>query len=89
MPTIAIDHPVLHQMTAVLSAITVCGHRYEFPRGQRSALIARPGLVNPNVNLQATIVRQIDRRRRGSPIDSGKPAGVAMGQELTARLAAS
>ena len=79
-----IDHAVLHQMAAGI----VRDHRVrhavmaEFPGGERSALIARPGLVDPDMNLQAAIMRQIDRRRRGAPIDCGEPAGVAMGQDI-------
>ena len=79
-----IDHPVLHQMAAGV----VGDHRVrdtvmtEFPRGQRSALIARPGLVDPDMNLQAAIMREIDRRRRRAPVDGGEPAGIAMGQDV-------
>ena len=64
------DHRVRHAVMA------------EFPGGQRSALIARPGLVDPDVNREAAIVRQIDRRRRRSPVDRRQPAGVAMRQDV-------
>ena len=79
-----IDHAVLHQMAAGV----VRDHRMrhavmaEFPCGERSALIARPGLVDPDMNLQAAIMREIDRRRRRAPVDRREPAGVAMGQDV-------
>jgi hypothetical protein len=53
-----IDHAVLHQMAAgvirnhcVWNAVVA-----EFPRRERGALIARPGLVDPDMNLQAAIM---------------------------------
>jgi len=33
----------------------------ELPGGQRSALIARPGLVDPDMNSQTAVVRLVDR----------------------------
>ena len=79
-----IDHAVLHQMAAGVVGDHGVRHAVvaEFPGGQRSALIARPGLVDPDMNLQAAIMRQIDRRRRRAPVDRGEPAGVAMGQDV-------
>ena len=79
-----IDHAMLHQMAAGVVGDHRVRHAVmaEFPGGQRSALIARPGLVDPDVDGEAAIMRQIDRRRRRAPIDGRKPAGVAMGQDI-------
>ena len=54
----------------------------EFEGGQRRALIARAGLIDPNVNRNPGIMRVIDRRRRRAPVDTGEPPGVAMGQDV-------
>ena len=79
-----IDHAVLHQMAAgvvgdhgVRDAVMP-----EFPGGERGALIARPGLVDPDVDRDAALMRQVDRRGRRAPIDRRQPAGVAMGQDV-------
>ena len=79
-----IDHAVLHQMTAGVIRDYRMRHAMvaKFPCRERSALIARPGLVDPDMNLQAAIMRQINRRRRGAPIHRRKPAGIAMGQDI-------
>ena len=54
----------------------------ELPGGQRRALVARPRLVDPDMDSDAALVRGVDRRGRGAPIDGGEPAGVAMGENL-------
>ena len=66
------DHGVRHAVLA------------ELPGGQRGALVARPRLVDPDMDGDARVVRQIDRRGRGAPIDGREPAGVAMGQHVDA-----
>ena len=72
-----------------LSAITVCGTPClrEFPGGEASALVARPRLVDPDMDRQPGIVRGVDRRQRRAPVDGGQPAGVAVGQHLQALAA--
>ena len=84
-----IDQPVLHQVAAGIVGDHRVRHAVlaELPGGERSALIARPGLVGKDVNGNALIVRQIDRRRRGADIDRREPAGIAMGEHVH-RLAA-
>ncbi|MGY4283591.1 hypothetical protein ACVWXO_002811 [Bradyrhizobium sp. LM2.7] len=79
-----IDHAVLHQMPARV----VRNHRVrhavmtELPRRERGALVARAGLVDPDVDLDAALMRQIDRRGRRAPVDGGEPTGVAMGERV-------
>ena len=81
-----VDHPVLHQMTA--GAIGDHGMRHavmtELPRRERGALIARAGLVDPNMDGMAAVVRQIDRSSGRAPIHRRQPAGIAMGQHVDA-----
>ena len=36
------------------------------------------------MNLDAAVVRQIDRRGRGADIDGGQPASIAVGQDIDA-----
>ena len=69
-----------------LSAITVCGTPClrELPGRQAGALVARPRLVDPDMDRDAGIVRLVDRRQRGAPVDGGEPAGVAMGERVDA-----
>ncbi len=69
------DHRVGHAVLA------------ELPGGERSALIARAGLVDPDMDAQPAVMRQIDRRRGGADVDGGEPAGIAMGEQVD-RLAA-
>ncbi len=79
-----IDHDVLHQMAAGIVGDHRMRHAMmaEFPGGERGALVARARLVDPDMDGGAPIMRQIDRRRRRAPVDGGKPAGVAMGQDV-------
>ena len=53
----------------------------ELPRGEARALVARPRLVDPHVDREAALVRGVDRRERGAPIDRGEPARVAVGEQ--------
>ena len=76
--------PSLHQMAAgivdddrVRDAVLA-----EFPGGQAGALVARPGLVDPDMDRDAVVMGAVDRRERGAPIDRGEPAGIAMRQDL-------
>ena len=50
--------------------------------GERSALVARPRLVHPDMQRNARIMRQIDRRQRGAVIHRRQPAGIAMGEDV-------
>src|SRR5215470_16014701 len=56
----------------------------ELPGGQRSPLVARTGLVDPDMDADAAVVSRIDRRRRRTKINRRKPAGVAVGQHVDA-----
>ena len=60
----------------------------ELPGGEAGALVARPGLVDPDMDRDAVVMGAIDRRQRGAPIDGREPAGVAMGQDLDRRSVA-
>ncbi len=80
---------MLHQMAAGIVDDDGMRHAVlaQFPGGEAGALIARPGLVDPDMERDAAIMRQIDRRERRAPIDRREPAGVAMGQDLDAASA--
>ncbi len=55
--------------------------------GERSALVAGPRFVHPDMNREASVVRHVDGRERGAAIDVTEPARVAMGENVE-RLAA-
>src|SRR5258705_367592 len=77
-----IDHATPHQMAPGIVRNDRVGHTVmaEFPGGERGALIPGPGLVDPNVNAQTTIMRRVDRGGGGSPVHRRQPTGVAMRQ---------
>src|SRR5262249_24817169 len=79
-----IDQAVLHQVAAgvvgdhgVRDAVVA-----ELPGRPRRPLVAWTRLVDPDVDFDALVVRQVDRRRRRAPIDRRQPAGVAMCQHV-------
>ena len=57
----------------------MAGH---FPGGELRALIARARFVDIDVDRNAGLDRQIDRRGGGAVIDRRQPAGVAMGEDV-------
>jgi hypothetical protein len=54
----------------------------EFPRGEPCPLIARAGLIHPNMHRDALILRRIDRRGGAAVIHKGEPSGIAMRQDI-------
>ena len=56
----------------------------QLPRRQAGALVARPRLVDPDMDRHTLVMRQIDRRGGGADIDGGEPAGIAMGEDVHA-----
>ncbi len=68
------DKSVRHAMLAKL------------PAGQMRPLIARPRLIDPDMDRNAPIIRLIDGRERRSPVNGGQPAGVAMGEDIELAL---
>ena len=82
------DHQVHPAMLHQMAAGVVGDHRMwdavvpELPGGERGTLVTGPGLIDPNVNGDPTIMRQINRRRRGSPVHRREPAGVTMGEDV-------
>ena len=84
-----IDHCMLHQMAADIVGDHRMRHAVlaELEGGQRGALVARPGLVDPDMDRDAGIVRGVDRRGGGAPIDGRQPTGVAMGENIDRRAA--
>ena len=66
-----VDLAVLHEMAARV----IDDHRVRYPvvtklpGGQRSALISRPSLVNPDMNRDSGIESLINRSQSGYPID--------------------
>ena len=88
-----VDLAALHQMAAGIVddqrvRHAVAGH---LPGGELGTLVARPRLVDIDVDRNAGFRRQIDRRGRGAVVDGRQPAGVAVGQDVDrlARLLAS
>ena len=47
-----------------------------------TTLVARPRFVHPDVQWQSGVVGAVNRRQRGTPVDRGQPARVAMGEHL-------
>ena len=79
-----IDHAMLHEMAADIVGDDGMGDAVvlQLPGGERGALVARPRLVDPDMDRQAALEGEIDRRRGGAPIHGREPAGIAMGQDL-------
>ncbi len=82
-----IDQPVLHQMPAGVVGDHRMGNALlaELEGGERGALIARPGLVDPHMERHALLVGEIDRRRRRAPVDGGEPTRIAVGEHVDRR----
>jgi hypothetical protein len=78
-----IDEPALHQVPAGIVDDDRVRHAVigELPRRQRRALVARPGLVDPDMDRDPAVVGEVDRRRRRADVDRREPAGVAMGED--------
>ena len=71
-PGVVDDHGVRH---AVLEKL---------PGGEAGALVARTGLVHPDVQVHAALEGGEDRAERGAPVDGRQPAGVAVGEDVQA-----
>ena len=79
-----IDPADLHQMAAGVIDDDRMGDAVlaEFPRRQGSALVARPRLVDPDMHGNAGVMRLVDGRGGGAPVDGREPAGIAMGENI-------
>jgi hypothetical protein len=77
---------VLHEVAASVVGDHGVGNAMlaQLPRRQRRALVARPGFVDPHVQGNARVVRLVDGRQRGSVVDGGQPAGIAVGKHVDA-----
>ena len=77
---------VLHQVPAGIVADDGVRHAVlaQLPRGECRTLVARTGLVHPDVQVEPGIMSGVDRRQRGAPIDGREPAGVAMREDVEA-----
>ena len=88
-----VDLAVLHQVAAGIVDDQRVRHAVaaQLPGGQRGALVARAGLVDPDMHRDARPRGLVDRRGGGAPVDGGEPAGVAVGEDVDrlARLLAS
>ena len=79
-----VDFAVLHQVAAGI----ISDHRVgdavsaQFPCCQRGTLIAWPCFVYPNMHRDALIMGLEDRREGCAPIDSGKPARIAVCEDI-------
>jgi len=54
----------------------------ELPSGKAGALIARPRLVDPDMDWDAILMSTIDRGEGCTPIDGGEPAGITVSKDL-------
>src|SRR5262249_258448 len=54
----------------------------QLPSSKPSPLIARPSLIDPDMERDAVVMRAVDRSECRPPIDAGKPAGLAMSQNI-------
>ena len=54
----------------------------EFPRCQRRALVPRPRLAHPDVDVDTLRVRQVHRGRGGPEFDARKSTGIAVRHHL-------
>ena len=70
-----VDEPLAHQATA--GVVDDDGVRNtvlaELPGGEAGALIARPGLVDPDMDRNTLVVGAVNRGERSAPVGSGKP----------------
>src|SRR5208337_4680645 len=75
---------VLHQVAAgVVDDQRMRGSvMNELPGGERRALVARPSLVDIDVDRYPLLHREVDRRGRCAVVDGGEPAGVAMSEDV-------
>ena len=76
--------PALHQVATgiVHNQMVRNAMGVHLPACQQGALIARAGLINPDMDRYARLNRVIHRRGRRAPIHRGQPARVAMGQDI-------
>ena len=79
-----IHQPMLHQMPAGIIRHHGMRHamRAQFKGGQGRALVARPGLIHPDMHIQPGIKGLINRAERRAEIHRCQPAGIAMGQHI-------
>ena len=75
---------MLHEMAAGIVDDQRMGNAVivELPGGELGALVARPRFIDIDMNRNAFFAGKIDRRRRGSVIHGGEPAGIAMGEDI-------
>ena len=75
---------MLHQVTTCV--IDDHGVRHTLTRQligrERCPLIARPGLIHPNMNVQPGAMGLINRCQRRSPVNGRQPARIAVGEHL-------
>ena len=75
---------VLHQVAASVVDDHGVGHALlaQLIGRERGALVARPGLIHPHMDVEPGAVGLIDRRQGRAPVDRGEPAGVAVGEHI-------
>ena len=81
-----IDLPALHEMTTrVVDDHRVRDtHLAQLEGGQAGPLIARAGLIDPDMDIDSCVPCSINRGSSAAIIDKGQPAGIAMGQDVDA-----
>src|SRR5690606_18732626 len=69
---------VLHEVAADVVGDYRMGHAVaaELPGGQRGALVARPRLVDPDVDRDALLEGHVQGCGRRAPVHRGQPAGI-------------
>src|SRR5690606_39261254 len=79
-----IDLALLHQMATRVIDDQRMRHAMlaKLPAGEMCPLIARPRLIDPDMHRDASLKSLVNGREGRSPIDSGEPARVAMGEDI-------
>ena len=75
---------MLHEVTAGIINNHMMRHAVlaQLPGGQKRTLVARPGFIDPDMDVQPGIKGLVNRRRGSAPINRGEPTGIAMGQNI-------
>ena len=75
---------VLHQMATGVVDDHGVGNPFppELIGGERRALVARSGLIDPDMHVQTSAVGLVNRCQGRTPVDCGQPPGIAMGEHI-------
>ena len=82
-----VHQAVLHQVAAGVVHDHGVGHALlpQLIGGERGALVARPGLIHPHMDVEPGAVGLVDGGKGRAPVHRGQPAGVAVGEHIERR----